>query len=1058
MNSNRRNFLTDLGTAASVAAAATPARAIAASAASAETPNFHGRSLAPEFSVGPAGEVRVNTDQQVSYTSCLGCTTQCGVRVRIDRKTGKVLRVAGNPYHPLSTLEPLPFKASIRDSFLALSATRTPGRESRATACGRGNAMVEQMASPHRVRTPLKRVGPRGSGQWAPIAFEQLVREVVEGGDLFGEGLVEGLRALRDVKTPIDPAQPGLGPKANQVALLSSVNDGREPFARRFMQQSFGSINFVGHGSYCGGSYRSAAGAVFGNMKALAHGKPDFDNAEFILFVGTAPGNAGNPFKRQGAQLAKGRSEGRLSYVVVDPVLTHADSHAAGDRTHWLPIRPGTDGALAMAMIRWMIDNDRCDNAFLAQPGPAAAEAAGEAAWSNATHLVIVEPGHAREGRFLRASDLAALPTGVERYGDKDDFLALDAASGRPVSHRDARAAARMMVDTRLEVDGKPLAVKSSFALLAEAARRKSIDDYAAECGVSVDRIVALARELTSHGKRAAVNVHGGTMSGNGFYNAYGLVMLNVLVGNVNRKGGTLMGGGGFRDAGNGPRYVLDTFPGEVKVSGTPIGRNVSYERSAEFAQKKATGKPYPAQAPWYPNAPQLSTEWFSATVNGYPYGLKALFLWSTNPVYGIPGLRAQALQALADPRKLPLVVAIDPFINESSAYADYIVPDALLYESWGWAAPWSGVPTRCTTARWPVVEPATGRTADGQPIGIEALFIALAKAMALPGFGAEAIADMDGKRYALERAEDWYLRGGANIAFAGKTPVPPATEEDLLLSGVARLRSQLESTLKPDEWRQVAALLTRGGRFQPLQEAFSADNPEFAANRFALALNIYHEPLGTTRDSITGQRLSGVPTWTPATFSDGTLVRAKYPMREWPFLMMSFKSPLQSAYSIGAARLRALRPSNAVALHPMDAKRFNLSDGDAAVLRTPAGRARVVVTVREGVMPGVLAVEHGFGHRELGARQHRIGGELQPVAKGLDAGFNLNDLGLADPTRAGASIRPQRHSCLDLEGVEGRSRGLVYSVRGPATPWRTGSRSAASSAAECTSSFSSTC
>lgn len=1004
MTANRRHFLTGLGGAATIAAASVATRSAAAPAPEA-APNFHGRALAPEFSVGPAGELRVNTDQQVSYTGCLGCTTQCGVRVRVDRRTGQVLRVAGNPYHPLSATAPLPFKASVRDSYLALSAAGLQGVDGRATACGRGNAMVEQMASPHRVRTPLKRVGPRGSGQWAPIAFEQLVREVVEGGDLFGEGPVEGLRALRDVKTPIDPAQPALGPKANQVALLSSVNDGREPFARRFVQQAFGSINYVGHGSYCGGSYRSAAGAMFGNMKALAHGKPDFDNAEFILFVGTAPGNAGNPFKRQGAQLAQGRSDGRLSYAVVDPVLTHADSRAAGDRSHWIPIRPGTDGALAMAMIRWMIDHDRCDAAFLSQPGPAAADAAGEAAWSNATHLVIVEAGHPREGRFLRASDLAPLPADVERYGDKDAYVALDAATGQPVLHGAARGPAQLLVDARLELDGKPVAVKSSFALLAASARRRSIDEYAAECGVPAERIVALAREFTSHGKRAAVNVHGGTMAGNGFYNAYALVMLNTLIGNVNRKGGTLMGGGAFKDAGNGPRYVLDTFPGQVKFSGTPIGRNVPYERSAEFAQKKAAGKPYPAQAPWYPNAPQLSTEWFPATVNGYPYPLKALFLWSTNPVYGIPGLRAQALQALADPQTLPLVIAIDPFINETSAYADYLVPDALLYESWGWAAPWSGVPTRCTTARWPVVEPATGRTADGQPIGIESLFIALAKAMALPGFGPDAIADMDGKRFPLERAEDWYLRGGANIAFAGKTPAPPATDEDLLLTGVARLRPQLEATLKPDEWRQVAAVLTRGGRFQPLQETFAPDKPEFAANRYTQALNLYHEPLGTTRDSITGKRLSGVPTWTPAAFADGTPVRAKYPERAWPLLMMSFKSPLQSAYSIGAGRLRALRASNAVALHPADARRFGLADGDTAVLRTPAGRARVTVAVREGVMPGVLAVEHGFGHRELGARAHRIGSTLQPAEKGLDAGFNLNDLGLADPTRAGASV-----------------------------------------------------
>ena len=993
MSQSRRHFLLGLGSAA--AAVAAPANAaVPASAA-----NLHGRSLEPEFRVGPGGAVEPTPGQAVSYTGCLGCTTQCGVRVRVDRASGKVLRVAGNPYHPLSAESPLPFKASVRESFAALAGA------TRATACGRGNAMVEQMDSPLRVRTPMKRVGPRGAGRWEPIAFEQLVREVVEGGDLFGEGPVEGLRALRDLKTPIDAAQPQLGPRANQFAMLTSVNDGREAFARRFVQQSFGSINFVGHGSYCGGAYRSAAAAAFGNMKGMAHAKPDFDHAEFILFVGTAPGNAGNPFKRQGAQLAKGRAEGRLSYVVVDPALNHADSAAAGERSRWIPIRPGTDGALAMAMIRWMIEADRIDRRFLAQPGHAAAEAAGEAGWTNATHLVVVQAGHPREGRFLRASDIGRPVAEADRHGDKDAFVAIDEALGETILHDAAKGPARLDVAQSVAVPGGTVEVKSAFRLLAESARARTLDDYAAACGVPAGRIADLAREFTSHGKRAAVNVHGGMMAGNGFYNAFALMTLNTLVGNVNRRGGTILGGGAFRDAGPGPRYDLAAFPGQVKFSGTPIGRNVPYERSAEFARKKAAGSPWPAQAPWYPNAPQIGAEWLPATANAYPYALKALVLWSTNPVYGIPGLRAGAIEALADPKRLPLVVAVDAFLNESSSYADYVVPDSMLYESWGWSSPWNGVPTRCTTARWPVVQPATGRTAAGHAVGLEAFLIATAKAMGLPGFGAGAIPDKDGQLHPLERAEDWYLRGGANIAFAGKAPVPPASDDDLALSGVARIRPALESALKADEWRAVAALYTRGGRFQPLGETWDPARPEFAANRHAGALNLYHEPLGTTRDSVSGKRYPGVPAWVPPAFADGTAVRTRFPEAQWPLLAFSYKSPLQSPYSIGASRLRALRPSNAVVLHPDDAKRFGLADGAEAVLRTPAGEARVKVAVREGVMPGTVGVEHGFGHRELGARAHRIGAAAQPTVEGLGAGFNLNDLGLADPTRTGRSV-----------------------------------------------------
>ncbi|ESB63120.1 tetrathionate reductase subunit A, partial [Salmonella enterica subsp. enterica serovar Agona str. 266757-1] len=55
---------------------------------------------------------------------------------------------------------------------------------------------------------------------------------------------------------------------------------------------------------------------------------------------------------------------------------------------------------------------------------------------------------------------------------------------------------------------------------------------------------------------------------------------------------------------------------------------------------------------------------------------------------------------------------------------------------SWGFTAPWGGVASKATTARWPVVAPATHRTADGQPVSMEAFCIAVAKRLHLPGFG----------------------------------------------------------------------------------------------------------------------------------------------------------------------------------------------------------------------------------------------------------------------------------------------------------------------------------
>ena len=965
----------------------------------AEGRHIHGRSAEPEYTVDPVtGEFTPNPNQQVSYTACLGCTTQCGVRVRVDKASGQVIRVVGNPYSPLSTEPHLPMKVSVKESMIALSRFQDQGLAGRSTACGRGNAAMDQMSSPFRVLTPMKRVGARNSGQWQPISFEQLVKEVVEGGDLFGEGHVDGLAALRDLETPIDPAAPELGKRVNQVGVLTSVNDGRENFSRRFWNQAFGTLNHVGHGSYCGGAYRSGSGALFGDLKKMPHAKPDLSNAEFVLFIGTAPGNAGNPFKIFGSKLAKGRAEGRLDYVVVDPVLNNSNNLAAADRGRWVPIRPGTDGALVLGMMRWMFDNDRVNTAYLAWPNLKAAQAAGEPSFTNAGWLVIAEEGHPRQGRFVRGSDIGMEVAAEDKYKDADPYV-IATAAGELVAAETAMVPAVLEATRVIELGGKPVTVKTPFELLRESARRFELAEYSAACGIPEEIIAGLADEFTRHGRKASAVAHGGMMAGNGFNNAYAVVTLNALIGNLNWKGGFIINGGGFKDNGAGPRYDLETFPGQVKPAGTPIGRNVPYERSAEFKRRQAEGKPYPATDAWFPNAPGLGTEWFTGALRGYPYTLKALVLWSCNPLYGIPGIRPLIEDGLKDPKKLPLIISVDPLINESNAFADYIVPDSIMYESWGFPAPWAGIPTKATTARWPVVEPKAATSADGQRIGMETFYIALAKAMSLPGFGADAIADMDGKSYPLDRAEDWYLRGAANIAFAGKAPVGDATDEDMALSGVERIRPLMEATLKPEEWRKAAMIYTRGGRYQGAGEAQDAENAEWQANRFNKPLWVWNELIGTARNTMTGQRSSGCATWMPPSFFDGTPMREVHTEADWPLQVVSYKSALQNSYSI-ATRITGLHPDNPVIVHPADAGKLGLATGDTARIRTPGGAAECTVIVHEGVMPGVMAIEHGYGHRELGARAHRIGDHTQPDRPDLRAGINLNDLGLTDPTR----------------------------------------------------------
>ena len=965
----------------------------------AAAPNINGRSLAPEVTIDPAtGAMTPNPAQYVANTMCLGCTTLCGVRVRVDRASGAVLRVSGNPFHPLSAEPHLPYATSLHDAAVSLSRAHDAGLAGRATACGRGAAVLEQITNPQRVTSPLKRVGPRNGGRWQRISFEQLVREVVDGGDLFGEGHVDGLRAVRG-DDPIDPARADLGPKSNQFGMLFSVDDGRLGLVKRFVQQGFGSINMIGHGAHCGGSYRGGAGAVFGDTKSQPHARPDLEHAEFVMFCGTAPAQAGNPFKRMARQVAGGRADKRLSYVVVDPVLGQSDNVAAGHSDSWVPIRPATDGALAMAMISWIIENNRHNADYLSRPNAKAAAANGEASFSNASHLVIVEPGHPREGFFLRASDIGLTVEGPH-WGEADPHVVQDAADGT-LKPANTVVQAALMVDLPALLDGAAVRVRSSLDLLRASAASQTLDQYAAICGVPPETIVGLARELTAHGKRASVAVHGGTMAGNGFAAAFALMTLNTLIGNLNVQGGLMGNGPPFPAEGAGPRYNMAKVDGGLTPSGTPLSRNMPYEKSSEFARKKAAGAAYPAERPWFASAPQLATEWLTSALDAEPYGLKALMLWNCNPIYGTAGLRAAVGEALKDTKRLPLIVAIDPFVNETSAYADYIMPDTVLYESWGWAAPWAGVPTRTTTARWPAVTPRTQAGPDGEPMGMESFLIACAVAMDLSGFGPAGLRDAAGASVPLTRAADWYLRGGSNVAFAG-TAVPDIADDEMALCGLDRLQPVLQAVLKPDEWRKVAYVLARGGRFADQGTALKDGR---ATLPMANTMNLYYEPVGTSRNALTGRRNSGTPGWTPPAFADGTPMRSVHSEQEWPFLLVSQKSVLLNSYANGVARLRAIAPDNPVSIHADDAARLGLATGDAVVIETPGGRVVGTALVRHGIMRGVVAIPHGYGHRDLGARGRTEDDHEMAVLRGSGAGVNLNDLGLRDPTRKGLSV-----------------------------------------------------
>lgn len=291
--------------------------------------------------VDPVGGPNVKIVRSV----CLGCHSACGLQCKVV--DGVLVKIDGNPYHPNNGESHLPYKTD-----------PTEAEKVNGTVCAKGGATLQTLYDPFRLQHPVKRVGPRGSGQWKTITWDQVYEEIIKGGDLFGEGHVDGLAACRDLQTPIDPEAPELGPKANQVVFMPGrIEHGKKEFTDRFFRDAYGTINFrLDHTAICETSHHVGTKLC---TDGSAHFKPDIMSARYIIFFGTTPYEANFPMQALARKLNFFRERGG-KLVIVDPRF----SNSAAKASEWIPVLPGTDAAFALGMMRWMMDNDRVEQAL----------------------------------------------------------------------------------------------------------------------------------------------------------------------------------------------------------------------------------------------------------------------------------------------------------------------------------------------------------------------------------------------------------------------------------------------------------------------------------------------------------------------------------------------------------------------------------------------------------------------------------------------------------------------------------------------------------------------
>jgi len=1012
------------------------------------------------------------------YSVCQQCNTQCGIKVKVV--DGVAVKIDGNPFSPWNLVPHLDYKTPIADTALI-----------DAPLCPKGQAGLQSAYDPYRLVKVLKRAGKRGENKWVTIDFDQAVAEIVNGGALFAdvpgeenrqiEGL-KSLRALTDAKVMkamdeaikkiwgekdrekkkalvdqfkadfadhldkmIDPDHPDLGPKNNQILYFwGRQKGGRSDIALRFFRAGLGTTNTHGHTTVCQGSLYFAGKSMSDQWDgkkftggAKAYWQGDTASADFVIFVGASPfeGNYG-PTNRV-PRITPRTAEGQLKYVVIDPRL----SKLAGKAWKWLPNKPGSEAAIALGMIQWIIANQRFDAQYLADANKAAAKNAGEPTWSNAAWLVKISDG--KPGKFLRGSDLKlvekkeekkddqTLVTYVTKDGDvyaTDPFVVLN-GDGRPVLF-DPNDEERVVEAGQLLVNSKvgDFEVKSSLQLLYESASEKSIEEWAEIAGIRAEDIVELAREYTSHGKNAAIDIHRGvSQHTNGYYNVLAWNALGLLIGSYDWRGGQVfastydMGG----SKAEGPFVLGKANPGALSPFGVSLIRHeVKYEDTTIFAG-------YPARRNWYPLASDVYQEIIPSAGDAYPYPIKAVFMYMGSPIYSLPAGHTW-IEILRDVNKVPLFVACDVVVGETSLYADYIFPDVSFLERWEFSGSHPSITFKVQGVRQPTIAPIPGLvTVYGQEMALqwEALLLAMAEKLGLPNFGPNGL----GEGMDFTHPDDLYLRMVANLAFGeekdGSDAVPDAGEEEIRLFIEARQHLP-RAVFDPDRWRRivgdalwpkVVTVLNRGGRFQAYEKGYpgdgvrpgSFDEPYVVPTgaKFGKLINLYLEKNVGMKHAGTGKPIPAIATYIePGVGFDGQLVddsKDGFDLK----LITHREIAMTKSRTPGNYWLRALMPENAVIMNARDAAARGLKDGDRVRILSATnpdgvwdlgngskvdmvGRLKVV----QGIRPGVVSFALGFGHWAYGARPATINGQIIPGEPSRAQGFHANAAMRTDP------------------------------------------------------------
>jgi anaerobic selenocysteine-containing dehydrogenase len=501
---------------------------------------------------------------------CALCTAHCATIATVEN--GRVVRLDPDPDHPNGGV-----------------------------MCVKGKAAPELVYSPDRLDFPLKRTRPKGDPDpgWKRVTWDEALHDIAA-----------RLQSIRDRHGSRSVAM------AKGTRSGTSVDDA-ERWLGRFLNL-FGSPNWVSTTHVCNWHKDTGFSYTFGTNLPT----PDLAHSQTFLLWGHNPSSTSLVLAHD---IVAARVRG-MKTIVVDPRRVGI----GGQADVLLPVRPGSDGALALALVHAFMEEGWYDAGFARR-------------WTNGPFLMNLDTG-----RVVTESDLA--PGGrANRYVVWDERtqqpVLYDAASG--AFEREGVEPDLFGTRSLRSKDGDSIACKPVFKALAEIAA-----PFAPEKSESITWVPAQkvweAAQILAHNRPVSMYMWNGLgQHTNATQTSRAIAALYALLGDMDRPGGNVL----F------PRVNLNDVSGKEFLSKELAAARIGRET-------KPLGPPAkPGNCAAY--------DIYTAILEGRPYPVKALLNFGSNTVMSTGDARRgrEALQALE------FGVAADLFMTPTAALCDYVLP-----------------------------------------------------------------------------------------------------------------------------------------------------------------------------------------------------------------------------------------------------------------------------------------------------------------------------------------------------------------------------------------------